>query len=64
MFFVDGVGGIIMVDGRLDREVKDNYFISVLVKVGIVRLLFVSTLVNIDILDRNDNFLVFKNFSV
>lgn len=64
MFFVDGVGGIIMVDGYLDREVKDNYFISVLVKVGIVRLLFVSTLVNIDILDRNDNFLVFKNFSV
>lgn len=53
-----------MVDGYLDREVKDNYFISVLVKVGIVRLLFVSTLVNIDILDRNDNFLVFKNFSV
>lgn len=40
-----------MVDGCLDREVKDNYFISVLVKVGIVRFLFVSTLVNIDILD-------------
>ena len=61
LFLVDGAGGIIMVDGHLDREVKDNYFISVLAKVGTVRPLSASTSVNIDILDRNDNPPVFKN---
>ena len=61
LFLVDGAGGIIMVDGHLDREVKDNYFISVLAKVGTVRPLSASTSVNIDILDQNDNPPVFKN---
>lgn len=61
LFIVDGAGGIIMVDGHVDREVKDNYFISVLAKVGTVRPLSASTSVNIDVLDRNDNPPVFKN---
>ena len=60
LFLVDGAGGIIMVDGHLDREVKDNYFISVLAKVGTVRPLSASTSVNIDVLDQNDNPPVFK----
>ena len=61
LFLVDGTGGIIMVNGHVDREVKDKYFISVLAKVGTVRPLSASTSVNIDVLDRNDNPPVFKS---
>ena len=60
LFLVDGAGGIIMVDGHVDREVKDNYFITVLAKVGTVRPLSASTSVDIDVLDQNDNPPVFK----
>lgn len=61
LFLVDVTGGIIMVDGHVDREVKDKYFISVLAKVGTVRPLSASTSVNINVLDQNDNPPVFKN---
>lgn len=50
-----------MVNGFLDREKKVNYVLSVIVK---VYFLLVITFVEIDILDRNDNQLVFKFFSV
>lgn len=55
LFVVDGAGGIIMVDGHVDREAKDKYLLNVIAKVGTVRPLSATTSVNIDILDRNDN---------
>ena len=55
LFIVDRVGGIIMVDGQVDRETKTKYLLSVIAKVGTVRPLSTTTLVNIAILDRNDN---------
>ena len=60
LFVVDGAGGIIMVDGQVDREIKNNYLIDVIAKVGTVRPLTASTSVNITILDRNDNPPVFS----
>lgn len=45
-----------MVDGQLDREVKDMYLLNVIVQVGNMRLLLVIIFVNIYVLDRNDNF--------
>ena len=55
LFIVDRAGGIIMVDGQVDRETKTKYFLSVIAKVGTVRPLSATTSVNVDILDRNDN---------
>ena len=60
LFVVDGAGGIIMVNGQVDREKKDNYFLNVIAKVGTVRPLSATTSVNIDVLDRNDNPPVFS----
>ena len=60
VFIVDDVGGIIMVDGQVDREQKDKYLLHVLAKVGTVRPLSATTLVKIDVLDRNDNPPVFS----
>ena len=37
LFVVDGAGGIIMVDGHVDRETKDKYLLNVIAKVGTVR---------------------------
>lgn len=45
-----------MVDGQLDREVKDMYLLNVIVQVGNMRLLLVIIFVNIYVLDKNDNF--------
>lgn len=63
LFLVDSAGGIIMVDGHVDREVKDKYSLSVLAKVGTLRPLSATTSVYIDVLDRNDNPPVFKHSS-
>ena len=57
-FTVDGSGGVIMVNGLLDREKKANYVLSVIAK---AYLLSATTSVEIDILDRNDNQPVFKS---
>ena len=55
LFSVDSVGGIIMVHGKLDREIKDKYSLNVIAQVGNLRPLSATTTVNIDILDSNDN---------
>lgn len=56
LFTVDNSGGIIMVDGQLDREAKDMYSLNVIAQVGNMRPLSATTSVNIHVLDRNDNF--------
>ncbi|PFX22302.1 Protocadherin Fat 4 [Stylophora pistillata] len=57
-FTVDGSGGVIMVNGLLDREKKANYFLSVTAK---AHPSSATTSVKIDVLDRNDNQPVFKS---
>ena len=64
LFVVDGTGGIIMVDGVVDREQKDNYLLNIVAKVGTLRPLSAFTSVSIRVLDENDNRPVYKTDNV
>lgn len=55
VFTVDSSGGIIMVNGVIDREQKANFWLDIIAKTGQARPLSAKTSVNITILDRNDN---------
>ncbi|XP_031558160.1 protocadherin Fat 4-like [Actinia tenebrosa] len=55
LFVVDSLGGIIMVDGAIDREVQSKYWLDVVAKMGQLRPLSAKTNVNISVLDKNDN---------
>lgn len=60
VFEVDSTGGIIMLDGHVDRERRDKYLLHVVAKAGIVHPLSATTSVKIDVLDRNDNLPLFS----
>lgn len=55
LFVVDSLGGIIMVDGAIDREVQSKYWMDIVAKMGQLRPLSAKTNVNISVLDKNDN---------
>lgn len=55
LFVVDSLGGIIMVDGAIDREVQAKYWLDIVAKMGQLRPLSAKTNVNISVLDKNDN---------
>ena len=63
VFDVDSTGGIIMLDGHVDREKRDKYLLHVVAKARIVHPLSATTSVKIDVLDRNDNPPLFSSSS-
>ena len=54
LFTVDAFGGIVTVDGAIDRELRSRYLLSIRAKVGTVRLLSASSVINVAVLDKND----------
>ena len=53
-FIVDQFGGIVAVDGAIDREIKSFYSLAIRAKVGTVKPLSSSCIVKVKVLDKND----------
>ncbi|EDO35412.1 predicted protein, partial [Nematostella vectensis] len=64
LFLVDSTGGIIKINGDMDREEKAQYLLAVIARVGTVKPLSAQATVNIEVLDRNDNAPQFSTSSV